>query len=155
MERGELRPDGSLKIATVEGNDELSTATSRSDDSRPHLHQLKLTVPVALVGAKLLGFDQQTVVTDSSAEGVYEFSFHVLIAQARRGRGILVPVSRRAHCRSSSQRRPFLFQVKPFGVGAVRCHISFSPRTRSIPHLSLMLRVRLTGSCDYRCVMRN
>ena len=47
MERGELRPDGSLKIATVEGNDELSMATSRSDDSRPHLHQLKLTVPVA------------------------------------------------------------------------------------------------------------
>jgi hypothetical protein len=33
----------------------------------------------------LLGFDQQPVVADDAAEGVYEFSFHVLIAQARRG----------------------------------------------------------------------
>ncbi len=43
--RGELRADGGLQIAIVEGNDELSTATSCLDDSLPHLHQLQLTVP--------------------------------------------------------------------------------------------------------------
>ncbi len=68
MERGELRPDGSLKIATVEGNDELSTATSRSDDSRPHLHQLKLTVPFILAAKHKRRF------TSSSTTGKFRKS---------------------------------------------------------------------------------